>query len=320
MTAAHRKSWTAVDVITTSQSREAIEYGLMEADALGTETTSAGDDCLNVRGYFETAPDIDSVRGALIQSLRIHGRFTSSTLNLKTSEIVDRDWLAEWKKSWQPVKVGRFIITPPWLVSEPGADRGPHAGSPRGVVDATGSYAQVESDDPVATAPGSDTLVIRINPGMAFGTGTHETTRLCLKAIEKYFQGESFLDVGTGTGILAIVAAKMFSEARIEACDIDAEAIRIAKDNAQLNDVIDRICFRVGGVGEETGSADLVCANLTAPVIVELLPLLLGATCGRLVLSGILDSQTEMVKSRLVELAVVDLEIDQDGEWIALII
>ena len=307
MTAAHRKSWTAVDVITTSQSREAIEYGLMEADALGTETTSAGDDCLNVRGYFETAPDIDSVRGALIQSLRIHGRFTSSTLNLKTSEIVDRDWLAEWKKSWQPVQVGRFIIAPPWFVSEPGA-----------VV--TGSYAQVESDDPVATAPGSDTLVIRINPGMAFGTGTHETTRLCLKAIEKYFQGESFLDVGTGTGILAIAAAKMFSEARIEACDIDAEAIRIAKDNAQLNDVIDRICFRVGGVGEETGSADLVCANLTAPVIVELLPLLLGATCGRLVLSGILDSQTEMVKSRLVELAVVDFEIDQDGEWAALII
>ena len=307
MTAAHRKSWTAVDVITTSQSREAIEYGLMEADALGTETTSAGDDCLNVRGYFETAPDIDSVRGALIQSLRIHGRFTSSTLNLKTSEIVDRDWLAEWKKSWQPVQVGRFIIAPPWFVSEPGAV-------------ATGSYAQVESDDPVATAPGSDTLVIRINPGMAFGTGTHETTRLCLKAIEKYFQGESFLDVGTGTGILAIAAAKMFSEARIEACDIDAEAIRIAKDNAQLNDVIDRICFRVGGVGEETGSADLVCANLTAPVIVELLPLLLGATCGRLVLSGILDSQTEMVKSRLVELAVVDFEIDQDGEWAALII
>ena len=293
MTAAHRKSWTAVDVITTSQSREAIEYGLMEADALGTETTSAGDDCLNVRGYFETAPDIDSVRGALIQSLRIHGRFTSSTLNLKTSEIVDRDWLAEWKKSWQPVKVGRFIITPPWIESV--------------------SFAAADRS---AAAP----VIVRINPGMAFGTGTHETTRLCLKAIEKYFQGESFLDVGTGTGILAIAAAKMFSDARIEACDIDAEAIRIAKDNAQLNDVIDRICFRVGGVGEETGSADLVCANLTAPVIVELLPLLLGATCGRLVLSGILDSQTEMVKSRLVELAVVDLEIDQDGEWAALTI
>src|SRR3989442_15926126 len=99
MPAAHRKRRAGVDVIRASQSREAIEYGLMEADALGTETTSAGDDCLNVRGYFETAPDIDSVRGALIQSLRIHGRFTSSTLNLKTSEIVDRDWPGAWEKN-----------------------------------------------------------------------------------------------------------------------------------------------------------------------------------------------------------------------------
>ena len=293
MTAAQTKSWTALDVITASQAREAIEYGLMEAGALGTETTTADDDCHNVRGYFETAPDIDLVRAALTQSLRIHGQSTSSSLRLTTSEIADRDWLAEWKKSWQPVGVGRFIIAPPWIESVP-------------LTSSSGS--------------GAPPIIIRINPGMAFGTGTHETTRLCLKAIEKYFHGESFLDVGTGTGILAIAAAKMFPGARLEACDIDADAIEIAKDNARLNDVADRIYFRVGSVNDETESADLVCANLTAPVIVELLPLLLGATCGRLVLSGILDSQIEMVKSRLLELAVVDFEIDQDGEWAALTI
>src|SRR5256886_10639820 len=285
--AGHTKSWTALDVKATSSSCEAIEYGLMEAGALGTETTGAGDDGLNVRGYFETEPEIDSVRAVLIHSLRIHGRFTSATLNLKISEIVDRDWLAEWKKNWQPVNVGRFIIAPPWI----------------------------ESVSPAA-ADGSAAppVIIRINPGMAFGTGTHETTRLCLKAIEKYFQGGSFLDVGTGTGILAIAAAKMFPDTRIEACDTDAEAIEIAKDNARLNDVADRIYFRVGSLNDETESADLVCANLTAPVIVELLPRLLGATCGRLVLSGILDSQVEMVNSRLLELAVMDVEIDQDEE------
>ena len=320
MTAARAKSWTALDVVASSPSREAIEYGLMEAGALGTETSDSPDDCFNVRGYFDTPPDIELVRAELIQALKIHEQSTSFSLNLKTSEIADRDWLAEWKKSWRPVQVGRFIIAPPWIESEPGADRGPHAGSPRGVVDATGSEAQVESDDPVANAPGSDTLIIHINPGMAFGTGTHETTRLCLKAIEKYFAGGSFLDVGAGTGILAIAAAKMFPSARIEACDVDADAIEIAKDNARLNDVINRIYFRVGSVNDETESADLVCANLTAPVIAELLPLLLGATCGRLVLSGILDSQIEMVKSRLLELAIVDFEIDQDGEWAALTI
>ncbi|HMH42899.1 MAG TPA: 50S ribosomal protein L11 methyltransferase [Pyrinomonadaceae bacterium] len=291
--AAPTKSWAALDAIATNQSREAIEYGLMEAGALGTETTVAPDDCFNVRGYFDTPPDIELVRAELIQALKIHGQFTSSSLSLKTSEVADRDWLAEWKKSWQPVKVGRFIIAPPWIESLP-----------------------------LTSASGSDgpPIIIRINPGMAFGTGTHETTRLCLKAIEKYFQGGSFLDVGTGTGILAIAAVKISPDARIEACDLDAEAIEIAKDNARLNDIADRIDFRVGSVNDETESADLICANLTAPVIVELLPALLGATCGRLVLSGILDSQIEMVKSRLIELAVVDFEVDQDGEWAALVI
>lgn len=291
--AAPAKSWTALDVIANSLSREAIEYGLMEAGALGTETSTTPDDCFNVRGYFENPPDLELVRAELIKALKVYGQSTSATLILTTSEIADRDWLAEWKKSWQPSEIGRFIIAPPWIESAALA-------------------SSVRS-----TAP---QIIIHINPGMAFGTGTHETTRLCLKAIEKYFQGGSFLDVGTGTGILAIAAAKMFPDARIEACDIDADAIEIAKDNARLNDVGDRIYFRAGSVNDETESADLVCANLTAPVIVELLPLLLGATCGRLVLSGILDSQVEMVKSRLLELAVVDCEIDQDGEWAALVI
>jgi ribosomal protein L11 methyltransferase len=155
---------------------------------------------------------------------------------------------------------------------------------------------------------------------MAFGTGTHETTRLCLKAIDKYFRGESFLDVGTGTGILAIAAAKLAPEARIIACDTDVDAIRIARENAVLNTVAQRVDFRVGSVSEEMPSADFVCANLTATVIVELLPALLGATCGRLVLSGILDSQFEMVNRRLMQLTASVNEVMQDGEWIALVI
>ena len=165
-----------------------------------------------------------------------------------------------------------------------------------------------------------DDIPIRLDPGMAFGTGTHETTRLCLKAIEKYFRGGSFLDVGTGAGILAIAAAKMFSDARVEACDTDADAISIAWENARLNGVSDRITFRLGTVDEQTLSADLVCANLTAPVIVDLLPRLLGATCGRLIISGILDTQIGLVKARLLKLGVTTFDFDQDGEWMALVV
>jgi ribosomal protein L11 methyltransferase len=267
----------------------------MEAGAQGTETNESGAGVM-VSGYFDATPDIETVRTALLDALRIYSLGSTSLIDLKTREVPDRDWLAEWKKDWQPVEVGRFIVAPPW--------------------------SEITEPRPVGVATGSsrDRIVIRIEPGMAFGTGTHETTRLCLKAIEKYFRGGSFLDVGTGTGILAIAAAKMWPEARVEACDTDADAVAIARDNARLNGVGEQIDFRVGSVTEQTSSADLVCANLTAPVIVDLLPALLGATCGRLVLSGILDSQGELVRSRLLELGAAGFEIEQDGEWIALVI
>jgi ribosomal protein L11 methyltransferase len=305
------KSWFAIEVTTIADAHEAIEYGLMEVGALGTETDDCGE-MVSVLGYFETQPEIATIRESLIDALRIYEFDSSAIVDLKAREVPDCDWLAEWKKSWQPVEVGRFVIAPPWFVSVPGAV-------------AMGSFDSSRANDPVATAPGTDTIVIRINPGMAFGTGTHETTRLCLKAIEKYFRGGSFLDIGTGTGILAIAAAKMCQKpdrkggpTLITACDIDPEAVEIAKQNAELNEVADRIDFQVGSVNEQTSSAELVCANLTAPVIVELLPTLIGATCGRLVLSGILDSQIDLVRSKLVELGITDFEVDQDGEWIAI--
>src|SRR5439155_25110506 len=168
--------------------------------------------------------DVEELQNKLIEALRIYDLRESTVCEFNLREIEDRDWLAEWKKDWRPVQVGRFIIAPPWLESVPRASAG-------------GS---------------SEAIVIHIDPGMAFGTGTHETTRLCLKAIEKYFSGGSFLDVGTGTGILAIAAAKMFADAHIAACDTDAEAIAIAKENARLNDVADKIDFQVGSVDEET--------------------------------------------------------------------
>ena len=281
------KTWFAAEVTASDESREAIEYGLMEAGALGTETRDADRDQLTVVGYFPATPEIETLRAALDDAGRVYGLTPDAALDLKIEEVPDRDWLAEWKKGWQPIRAGRFIVAPPWI--EP-------------------AHSSDES-----------LIIIRIEPGMAFGTGTHETTRLCLKAIEKHFRGGSFLDVGTGTGILAIAAAKMFTDARIEACDTDADAIEIGKDNARRNKA-DQIEFRAGSVGDLTESADLVCANLTAPVIVELLPSLLGATCGRLVLSGILDTQAEMVRSRVNELGASILEVDQDGEWVALIV
>lgn len=280
-----REPWQAIEVTCVREAREAIEYGLMEGGALGAETHDLLDG-MQIVGYYDGPVEESEIRKGLLDALRIYNLASSSLLDLKIFEVADRDWLAEWKKDWQPVEVGRFIVAPPW------------------------------SGIPSA----SNHIVIRIEPGMAFGTGTHETTRLCLKAIEKYFRGGSFLDVGTGTGILAIAAAKMFPDAGIQACDTDVEAVEIARENARLNGLGNRIDFRAGSLDEQTASADLVCANLTAPVIVDLLPGLIGVTCGRLVLSGILDSQVELIRLRLLELTAPILESYQDGEWVALVV
>ncbi|HUS09865.1 MAG TPA: 50S ribosomal protein L11 methyltransferase [Pyrinomonadaceae bacterium] len=279
--------WYALDVLIEPQASEATEYALMEAGTLGTETNDAETELLRVTAYFDEVPNRERVRAALNEAFRIYQLPSSSVREMAVRELNDHDWLGEWRKSWQPVAVGdRFIIAPPWAEISDNQSR----------------------------------LIIRIEPGMAFGTGTHETTRLCLAAIEKYFTGSSFLDVGTGTGILAIAAAKLFPDAHIEACDTDAEAIAIAQENARLNGA-GHIYFRVGPVGETTASAELVCANLTANVIAPLLPLLLTVTCGHLILSGILDSQVDLVRVSLQKSGVSTVkDVIQDGEWVAIVV
>ena len=281
------RGWHALDVELEAGAREAVEYALMEAGALGTETENSDDSLIHVTGYFETVPQRERVRDELFEALRIYNLPTSSVRDMSVREIVERDWLEEWKQNWQPVEIGRFVIAPPWS----------NLGNTH------------------------DRIVIRIEPGMAFGTGTHETTRLSLQAIEKHFAGRaSFLDVGAGTGILAIAAAKLSPQARIEACDTDEMAVSIARENAEANGVLDQIEFRAGSIDDSTASADLVCANLTADVIVRLLPSLVSLTCGKLILSGILETQLELVQAALLACGVSEFEIEQDGEWVALIV
>ena len=272
--------WFALDVDVDGAAHEAVEYALMEAGALGTETTEQ-----RVTAYFAETPSRERVRDELFEALRIYDLPSSSVRDMNLREVAARDWLEEWKQNWQPVEIGRFIIAPPWSKLDDVHDR----------------------------------YVIRIEPGMAFGTGTHETTRLCLDAIQKHFAGGSFLDVGTGTGILAIAAAKLFPEAHLEACDTDETAIAIARENAQLNG-IEQINFWAGSIDDSTASADLVCANLTAAVITSMMPALVGVTCGKLILSGILETQIEMVQASLHESGIDEFEIAQDGEWVSLIV
>ena len=278
------EKWYALDVEIEPAAGEAVEYALIEAGASGTERSGDFSNNVRITGYFDHIPDRERIREELFEALRIYELPSSSVRDMNVREVEQRDWLAEWKKNWQPVEVGSYIIAPPWTEIEDTHNR----------------------------------CVIRIEPGMAFGTGTHETTRLCLAAMQSYYEGGSFLDVGTGTGILAIAAAACAPAAHVEAFDTDEDAIRIASENAVLNGVADRINFHAGSIDEQTSSADFICANLTADVIAKLLPTLVALSCGRLVLSGILETQVQAVVDQLAQLAITEVEITQDGEWIAI--
>ncbi len=281
-----RKRWFVLDATVDQSAEEAVEYALMEAEAMGTEVKTLQDN-LVITAYFAEVPDRERVRAELATALAIYDLPSAAVREVEFREIEDQDWLGEWKKSWQPVSVGKhFVIAPPWT-----------------------------------TALNENRLVIRIEPGRAFGTGTHETTQLCLIAIEKYFTGGSFLDVGTGTGILAIAAAKLVPQAQVEAFDTDAEAIEIARENTELNGVSNQIVFRLGTIGDTQLPADCVCANLTADSIEAILPKLLKARRHRLILSGLLHSQIERIVERLQQSGIPDVsEIATAADWACIVV
>ncbi len=278
--------WFEVRLEVPPELVEAVEFAFNELDSVGNSVDlvpADGSETCSVAGYF-TKPLAPEVLSAAIKTaMEIHGHSDVGEFQVQQCVVEEQDWLAEWKKYWTPVKIGRFIVAAPWF--------------------------------DVASA---SEIVVRIDPGMAFGTGTHETTRLCLAAIDEfYLPGRSFLDVGTGTGVLAIAAAKMSAGSpRIVAIDNDGEAIAIARSNAQLNGVLDSIEFVHGTVDQVKGTFDFVCANLTADVIIPALPTLLERTENRLVMSGILAEQERSVRQSIP--GQIEPLVQKKGEWIAM--
>lgn len=284
-------TWYSISVTVAPEAVEAIEHAFNSLEALGTEINHLRKknlESVTVLGYFNDLPDEEHVQDELHYALRAYGFEDSAVTQLERNTVEETDWLAEWKKHWRPSDVGGFVIAPPW-----------------------------------SDVDASDKIVIRIEPNMAFGTGTHETTQLCLRAIEKnYTPGDTFLDVGTGTGILAIAAAKLnlrseISNLKLLGVDTDVDSISIARDNAALNGVGDSIDFLIGSLSSDTPVHDFVCANLTLDVILPILPLLIEKARRKLVLSGILVEQKGEIVAALGQVGIADPKIDEAGEWIS---
>ena len=276
--------WCSLEITATPEAAEAIEFALNSLDTLGTSINhlrKANTQTVTVVGYFNELPDDQRFQDELHYALRAYGFDEESVTTVTRGEIENADWLAEWKKHWKPTTVGRFVIAPPWF----------------------------DVDEP-------DKIVIRIEPNMAFGTGTHETTQLCLEEIDKYYiPGDSFLDVGTGTGILAIATAKL-GATDVFACDTDIDSVKIARENAASNDA-PSIVFDTSSISDDTPPFDFVCANLTIDVILPMLDLLLGRSNRMLVISGILGEQEPMITSALNDRGISDHRVERLGEWIS---
>lgn len=209
-------------------------------------------------------------------------------LELEMKDVDEEDWSNAWKKYYHPVQVGEhLVVCPSWEAY----DRKP------------------------------DEVVLTLNPGMAFGTGTHDTTRLCMELLEKYITPQdTVLDVGCGSGILAITAALLGAN-KIIGCDIDEVAVKVAGENAALNGVQDRIAFHQGDLTSQVeGSFQIICANIVADVIIRL-----SEDAGRylakdgiFITSGIIDTREQDVLNALEQNGFQVIERRTSGGWVAL--
>ena len=214
-----------------------------------------------------------------LKAARAH--FKNVAAALEPIEV--RDWSSEWKQRIRPVRVGRLWVGPPW------------------------------------EAPPKDAVALRIEPKMAFGTGDHATTRLCLAAVDAFLAehpGASVLDVGTGTGVLAM-AARALGAGRTVGTDNDPVAVELALECAEENGLTG-LDFREATLDGVEGTFDLVLANILANTLVQLAPSLSPKVKRRLVLAGVLVPQRAEVERAFLAQGLVSAGHAIEGEWIRL--
>ena len=298
-------NWLEVTLVVNGELAEAVADVLarfaysgvmMEQGVKYTDEEDAGTPAgpITVRAYLEMDEQIEEKRQKLEESLYYLGMI--QPLPAPTyKQIADQNWMEAWKQHYKPILIGdRLVILPAWM----------------------------ESPDPSRVA-------VKIDPGMAFGTGTHPTTQLCLELMEKEYANQPptcVIDVGCGSGILSIAAIKLGTPT-VLGVDIDAGSVKNSRENADANKVEDELILGVGSVDEVRNGkfafakAPLVVANILAPVIVRLFDGGLADLIedrGCIILSGILEDQAERVIEAGQARGLIMIERRQMGDWVAL--
>ncbi|MBK3493336.1 50S ribosomal protein L11 methyltransferase [Viridibacillus sp. YIM B01967] len=306
--------WSELSIHTTTEAVEAISNILHEAGASGVVIEDSKDYAKERADQFGEIYDLNpsdfpkdgvivkaylsvtSFLGETIEEIKLAiNNLVNYDINIghnkvTISEVNEEDWATAWKKYYHPVKISnRFTIVPTWEEYEP-----------------------VNSDE----------LIIELDPGMAFGTGTHPTTVLCLQALEKTVQEtNTVVDVGTGSGVLAIGAA-MLGAKHVHALDLDEVAVRSAVENVQLNKVEDHIDVMQGNLLDTVKEpADIVVANILAEVIMTFTDdaYTIVKPGGLFITSGIIEAKKEDVKASLEKAGFTIEEVMMMEDWVAII-
>ena len=307
--------WMEITVLTSTAGADMVSQILMDAGSSGTMIEDRNDVALNQRpegqwdiideeiarrigddvkvtGYYEVDAGLnDRVRFVEGEIRRVKGMdlgFDAGKLEILQQTFAEEDWAENWKKAFKPLRLGRHMLVKP-------------------------GWADCE------VLPGD--RVIEIDPGMAFGTGTHETTGMCVELVEKYVSpGVNAIDVGTGTGILAIAAAHMGAR-DVLAIDIDRVAVRVAKENVRINGFENTIRCQAGDLLENVDEvADVVIANIIADVIIMIAAPVKAhiREGGVFICSGISAERRQDVLDALKAAGYEVLDVCDRGGWCAM--
>ena len=306
--------WSELSIHTTHEAVEAISNILHEAGASGVVIEDSMEFARERQDMFGEIYALDPndfpAKGVILKAYLPVSSFLGETVeevklaikNLSTyginvgenevaiSEVNEEDWATAWKKYYHPVKISeRFTIVPTW-----------------------------ETYEPVST----DELIIELDPGMAFGTGTHPTTVMCLQALEKTVKsGDYITDVGTGSGVLAIGAALLGAK-HVHALDLDEVAVRSAKINVKLNNV-EHIADVVHGnlLDNVEQESDVVVANILAEIIMSFTDdaFQIVKEGGMFITSGIIGAKKEDVKQSLETAGFIIVEVMMMEDWVTIL-